>query len=107
MNRLLKVSLLVVIFSSETCLSNEMETPMQAIHLASACNDNSAYAQGFCEGAIDALYSSTKSWCVADVITHGEVSRYIKQELLAESNLNGSAQNFIDMLLAEKWPCKR
>ena len=74
-----------------------------------ACKEDNGrqYAKGFCDGAIDALYSSIKNWCVPGNITHGEVQRYLKRELLKKRPqvplLN--ADKFVANAISKKWPC--
>lgn len=85
-----------------------IETPLSAIHLYSACkeSDTNEYARGFCDGAIDALYSSIDDWCVPQSVTHGEVKEQVKKELLSDSpDLSYDASEFVKRAIHLKWPC--
>ena len=81
---------------------------MSAGHFYFACKEekNSDYARGFCEGAIDAAYSSIQNWCVPQNITHGEVKDHIRKELLiAMPSLGLSANKFVTDIVTNKWAC--
>ena len=91
-----------------TSISASMPTPMAAIYLYSACKDtdSSDYARGFCDGAIDALYSSIENWCVPEDVTHGEVRTFIKNKLLASiPPVLTQARDFVTTTVNDKWPC--
>lgn len=106
MRKVLVLSLLA--FSAHQGASAAVATPMSAVHLYSACSDaqSSGYARGFCEGAIDALYSSMQDWCVPSAVTHGEVKRHVKDELLRSTPPSGlSAFEFVSRAVRRKWPC--
>ena len=97
---------LITLFYSEVSISETMPTPMPAGHLFSACNNNSKYAQGFCDGAIDALQSGNENWCVPSNVTHGEVKQRVKKALTApNANLTLSALSFVNNVLKKEWPC--
>ncbi len=106
MRKVLAIALLM--FFSHSAASAPVATPMSAIHLHSACSDaeSSEYARGFCLGAIDALYSSIQDWCVPPDVTHGEVKRHVKDELLrSPPPLGLTAFEFVSRSVHAKWPC--
>ena len=71
--------LATMLLASMQANSAPMPSPMSASHLYAACNesDTNEYAKGFCDGAIDALYSSIQDWCVPASVTHGEVKAHV------------------------------
>lgn len=103
--RYILLTLVLIPLSSS---STPMPTPMSAIHLFSACKSASSreYAQGFCDGTIDAAYSSIQNWCVPGEVTHKEVSNHIKRKLLKKiPPVSVSANKFIADVINKKWPC--
>jgi hypothetical protein len=106
---LLVLVVLGAIFPSGKAHTASMPTPMSASYLHYACKESeqNEYAKGFCEGAIDALYSLIEMWCVPPDITHGEISQHIKKDLLATSEeLNMSAYDFVKGSIGKAWPCR-
>ena len=100
---------LVLIPCSSYSYSSPMPTPLSAITLHMACKEAKTreYARGFCDGAIDAAYSSIQNWCVPGHVTHGEVKDYIKSELIKEVPLVFVNFNkFVADAISIKWPCK-
>lgn len=90
-------------------IAREIETPMSTIHLYSACKEatKNDYARGFCDGAIDALYSSLENWCVPNNVTHGQVKAKIKEELLRNiPPISSKAFEFIKKVIGQEWPCQ-
>jgi hypothetical protein len=105
-NRFIFLMLLLMSWSS---YSSPMPTPLSAITLHMACKEAKTreYARGFCDGAIDAAYSSIQNWCVPEHVTHGQVKEYIQSELIKETpavwlNFN----KFVVDAISYKWPCK-
>jgi hypothetical protein len=100
---------LITLFHSTPVFSAPLATPMSASHLLAACkeSDSNEYARGFCDGAIDALYSSIQDWCVPASVTHGEVSDHIKRQLLNSSHpLSIGAFEFVNRSVQKAWPCR-
>ncbi|WP_371748001.1 Rap1a/Tai family immunity protein [Hahella aquimaris] len=88
--------------------AERIATPISALHLYAACQDaeKSEYARGFCDGAIDALYSSMDEWCVPPSVTHGEVKAQVKKELLGRvPQTSYDALEFVKKAVHRKWPC--
>ena len=100
--------LMIALLTSKQVMSAPVSTPMPATHLYAACNESGVkeYARGFCDGAIDALYSSIQDWCVPANVTHGEVQAHIKSELLETTpSLAISAFEFVNRSVQKAWPC--
>ncbi len=88
--------------------AEKIETSLSAMHLYSACSDaeKSEYARGFCDGAIDALYSSINEWCNPTTVTHGEVKQQVIDVLLESiPNTSSSAEEVVNKAIQSKWPC--
>ena len=101
-------ALMMLLLSSSQIISAPISTPMTASHLLAACQESNAnkYAKGFCDGAIDALYSSIQDWCVPPSVTHGEIKRYIKSALLKSNpNTSQGALEFVSRAIQKQWPC--
>ena len=99
---------LLLFLASPLSYAERVETPLSALHLYTACKDaeTSEYARGFCEGAIDALYSSIDEWCVPQSVTHGEVKEQIMKELLRRvPRMSKNADEFVKNAVHLKWPC--
>ena len=89
-------------------VAESMPTPMEVGYLGAACkqSDISENAKGFCDGAIEAAYSSIKQFCVPKHITHGEVKAYVKKVLIESEYRSFSAVDFIHYKIHERWYCK-
>lgn len=99
----------VAVFA-QSAVSAPLSTPMPAVHLYSACReaDTSEYAKGFCDGAIDAYKGAIRDWCVPPAVTHGEVTRHVKADLLqSPPPLGLSAIDFVSGSVQRRWPCPR
>jgi hypothetical protein len=105
MKRLLLLPLTLIPWET---FSSSMPTPISASWLHYACKEeaSSEYARGFCEGVIDASYSSIQNWCVPEDITHGEVKDHIKTDLLKIKPTGAvTAIKFVSDSINSKWPC--
>ncbi len=101
--------IVIALSISAPALSAPIATPMSASHLLAACkeSDRNKYAKGFCDGAIDVLYSSIQDWCVPASVTHGEVKAHIKHDLLNSSQpLSIGAFEFVSRSVQKAWPCQ-
>ena len=99
---------MIVLLVSKQVASAPISTPLSATHLFAACNESGTneYAKGFCDGAIDALYSSIQDWCVPASVTHRQVKADIKHELLEANHLLSiSAFEFVNRSVQKAWPC--
>jgi hypothetical protein len=108
MRRLYQSIFLVLIFFSPAAYPAKIDTPMSALHLYSACLDAqwNEYARGFCDGCIDAFYSSTKVWCVPSNVTHGEVKKYVRAVLIKKAPpISLSASDAVANAIQLGWPC--
>ncbi len=86
--------------------SAPMPTPMAASTLKLACSEDSDFARGFCDAAIDAHYSNLQDWCVPGEVTHGEVSSYVQKELKSREWIIGmTAFEAIRQIVHDQWPC--
>jgi hypothetical protein len=93
---------------SSLSYAEKIETPLSAMHLYTACKaaETSGYAGGFCDGAIDALYSSMDEACVPHSVTHGEVREQVMKELLRSvPEFSYDALEFVKTAVYLKWPC--
>lgn len=100
---------LALVMAGSPGMASTMETPMSTSLLYAACKESpkSDYSLGYCEGAIDAIYSSMKNWCVPQEVTHGEVKKQILKVLLAEgASSSKRASEFVEMAVHRKWPCQ-
>jgi hypothetical protein len=100
---------LVLVFFSPAVHPTKIDTPMSALHLYSACLDaqRSEYARGFCDGSIDAFYSSTKVWCVPSTVTHGEVKQHVRAALIKKAPpISLSASDAVANTIQLEWPCR-
>ena len=100
-------TLIMISLASNIAFSAPVATPMSANHLFTACKQasQSEYARGFCDGAIDALYSSIQDWCVPSSVTHGEVKSRIMGDLLVATPQQISAFEFVNRSVQKSWPC--
>jgi hypothetical protein len=108
MKIVLSTILMVILLTSGNVLSAPIPTPISAMRLFSACSesDHNEYARGFCDGAIEALYSSIQNFCVPASVTHGEVKDHVKDDLLEANALpKGSAFEFVNRSVQKAWPC--
>jgi hypothetical protein len=100
--------LMTILFAPGIIISAPISSPMTASYLLAACQESETnkYAKGFCDGAIDAFYSSIQDWCVPPSVTHGEVKQHIKSALLSSDlTLSRSALEFVSRTVQKKWPC--
>ena len=109
MIKLLATGLLVVggLWLPSTSSAQQIEAPLSAIWLSFACDeyDTSDYARGFCDGAIDAIYSTMSGWCVPSAVSHGEVQRYVREMLVLNSPEGVTASEHIISIIQIRWPC--
>jgi hypothetical protein len=108
MKVILFATLMIILLTSVNVLSDPISTSLSAMNLFSACSeyDHNEYARGFCDGVIDALYSSIQNCCIPASITHGDVKNHVKDDLLkATAPLKGSAFEFVTNLAQKAWPC--
>tara|TARA_Y100001001_G_scaffold145736_1_gene152645 strand:- start:5830 stop:6183 length:354 start_codon:yes stop_codon:yes gene_type:complete len=99
---------LALLIAAPLVQADGLATPMSASFLYAACEEaeTNEYARGFCEGAIDALYSSMDEWCVPDAVTHGEVKEQVVSVLLKEAPpASRSAMEVVNDSVQQKWPC--
>jgi len=108
-----RCTLLVLLFGSgvtpDVLSATESQmTPMPVAHLVQACreSDGNAFARGYCDGAIDALYRSTAGWCAPPYVTHGEIREYLRREILSHDVSEAPAATFVQQAIRSKWPCK-
>ena len=98
----------LLVFAASLVEANGVATPMSGTFLYAACTEaeTDEYARGFCDGAIDALYSSMEDWCVPRSVTPGEVKRQVIAELLSERpEVSVSAMDIVENAILHKWPC--
>jgi len=108
MKKLVNIVFLVSILASNYVQSAPVSNAMSAKHLYAACNEaqSNKYAEGFCDGAIDALVSSIQDWCVPAEIKHLEVNAQVKNELLKSIPLASlGALEFVSRAIQKKWSC--
>lgn len=99
----------ILLVLSPLSYAKRIETPMSALHLYTACKDGETieYSRGYCEGAIDAMYSSIDEWCVPQSVTHREVKEQVIKELLRSvPRMSYDALAFVKEAIREKWPCR-
>jgi len=104
----IKACLLFLVFFASGAQAQRVPTPLSTFHLYKACAESNTneYARGFCDGAIDALYSSIDEWCVPERITHGEVNEQVKHMLREQyQSAPEDALQFVEMAIQQKWPC--
>lgn len=104
----IRTVLIAIALSSKQGASAPISTPLPAINLYAACNASMSneYARGFCDGAMDALYSSIQDWCVPVSVTHKQVKEIIKHALLdAPPPASMSAFEFVNRTVQKEWPC--
>lgn len=103
------LSIFLFSIASNSLLAQTITTPMGAGSLALACSqsESSQYSDGFCDGAIEAIYSVMEGWCVPENVTHGQVKALVKAGLSARRNWQPleSAEEVINRLIREAWPC--
>jgi len=108
MNRYKTGLILTLLIVAPVVQADGAATLMSAAFLYAACEETETneYARGFCDGAIDALYSSMGEWCVPDAVTHGEVKKQVVSVLLNEvPPASRSAMEVVNNAIQQKWPC--
>jgi len=99
---------LALLVAASLAQADSVATPMSASFLYVACEEaeTNEYARGFCNGAIDALYSSMDEWCVPKAVTHGEVKEQVVSVLLKEvPPASHNAMEVVSNAIQQKWPC--
>lgn len=99
--------ILALLIAAPLVQADGVATPMSASFLYAACEEaeTNEYARGFCEGAIDALYSSMDEWYVPEAITHGEVKDQVVSVLLKDvPPASRSAMEVVNKAIQQKWP---
>ena len=107
MKKLLAIALIIL---SPAIYAQRISTPTSAIFLYSACSEyeTNRNAAGFCDGVIEASYSVMDNWCVPSDVSHREVKRHVRAQLvLPMPRLGQTAFDFIQAAISQKWPCQR
>ena len=99
---------ILMLLISPMVAADRISTPMEAWFLQAACEpEGSKYAEGFCEGAIEAYYSLMPNWCVPHNTTHGEVKRHVISRIqeVPHGSRRVPAEKFVWKQISKKWPC--
>jgi hypothetical protein len=111
--------LFAVLIYPVSTVAQRISSPLSSFYLASACSDyeTNDKARGFCDGAIEAIYSVMDQWCVPPSVTHGQIKTFVREgirlrekrnELFASPQAETSipADQLVFAIIREAWPCK-
>jgi hypothetical protein len=104
------IILTAALLTSTYVFGQRITTPMglSSVNLACQQSGQSEYARGFCDGSIEAIYSSMDGWCVPDSVTHGQVQSLVKSGLARKLSNGGPlmrASDGVIEIIQEAWPC--
>lgn len=78
------------------------------IHACNSSDSGSKFAEGFCKGYIEGVYSSISNWCVPADVSRERLQGLIIAELRIIEQTEGgrqSASQAIMRIISRRWPC--